>query len=230
MAFGPGSNRVPQAARDRVVLRSGPGVADPDRVPRKAPRSGAGRHHSRLGWTSPASSPRCRAVEPRRRRTTASFDPPRGRDGEARRAWHVPCTLFSEDAGSSTAPPLHRRGRLSRLDPDAEPSRKERGQRGVRPRHRNQQKAFGPEPGKVPQAAWIRVAFVNARVGGPAERPALARTKLDTLEWVLQHIHGDDRLRRGRFVWMVASRGPGRPRKTPGKTISADSHEYALAA
>jgi hypothetical protein len=23
---------------------------------------------------------------------------------------------------------------------------------------------------------------------------------------------------------------PGRPRKTPGKTISADSHEYALAA
>ncbi len=32
------------------------------------------------------------------------------------------------------------------------------------------------------------------------------------------------------LVGMVASRGPGRPRKTPGKTISADSHEYALAA
>src|SRR3954447_7716272 len=31
-------------------------------------------------------------------------------------------------------------------------------------------------------------------------------------------------------VGLVASRGPGRPRKTPGKTISADSHEYALAA
>ena len=41
---------------------------------------------------------------------------------------------------------------------------------------------------------------------------------------------GDDRLRRGRFVGVVASRGPGRPRKTPGKTISADSHEFALAA
>ena len=31
------------------------------------------------------------------------------------------------------------------------------------------------------------------------------------------------------FVWVVASRGPGRPRKTPGKTISADSHEFSLA-
>ena len=31
-------------------------------------------------------------------------------------------------------------------------------------------------------------------------------------------------------VGVVASRGPGWPRKTPGKTISADSHEYALAA
>ena len=31
------------------------------------------------------------------------------------------------------------------------------------------------------------------------------------------------------FVGVVASRGPGRPRKTPRKTISADSHEYALA-
>jgi len=44
------------------------------------------------------------------------------------------------------------------------------------------------------------------------------------------HTYGDDRLRRGRLVGLVASRGPGRPRKTPGKTISADSHEYALAA
>src|SRR5579884_1603355 len=31
------------------------------------------------------------------------------------------------------------------------------------------------------------------------------------------YIPGDDRLRRGRFVGVVASRGPGRPRKTPGK-------------
>jgi hypothetical protein len=47
---------------------------------------------------------------------------------------------------------------------------------------------------------------------------------------VLDITPGDDRLRRGRFVGVVASRGPGRPRKTPGKTISADSHEFALAA
>jgi hypothetical protein len=45
-----------------------------------------------------------------------------------------------------------------------------------------------------------------------------------------RHTPGDDRLRRGRFAGVAASRGPGRPRKSPGKTIRADSHEYALAA
>ena len=49
------------------------------------------------------------------------------------------------------------------------------------------------------------------------------------LEWFPDITPGDDRLRRGRSVGVVASRGPGRPRKTPGKTIRADSHEFALA-
>src|SRR5919108_3162042 len=52
------------------------------------------------------------------------------------------------------------------------------------------------------------------------------------LEWVADITPGDDRLRRGRSVGVVASRGPGRPRKTPGKPIRAnsDTHEFALAA
>src|ERR1700691_554469 len=71
-----------------------------------------------------------------------------------------------------------------------------------------------------------RVVFVKRRCP-PRARGASHETDA-TLQQV--HIHGDDRLRRGWLVWMVASRGPGRPRKTPGKTISANSHEYALAA
>src|SRR5919204_5982514 len=39
------------------------------------------------------------------------------------------------------------------------------------------------------------------------------------LEWMAHITPGDDRLRRGRSVGVVASRGPGRPRKTPGKPI-----------
>jgi hypothetical protein len=81
---------------------------------------------------------------------------------------------------------------------------------------------------QVPQAAWDRVGFVKPDLGG-VERCGVRFLERGDATLEGQCIRGDDRLRRGRFVWMVASRGPGRPRKTPGKTISADSHEYALA-
>ncbi len=52
------------------------------------------------------------------------------------------------------------RGRAT-LNPDAEPSRKERGHRGVRPRHLKR-RAFAGPTSRVPQAAWNRVDFVPA--------------------------------------------------------------------
>jgi PQQ-like domain len=50
--------------------------------------------------------------------------------------------------------------------PDAEPSRKERGHRGVRPRHPS--RSAKSEPGRVPQAARDRVVFVQTRRKQPA--------------------------------------------------------------
>src|SRR5580700_11366333 len=80
----------------------------------------------------------------------------------------------------------------------------------------------GPRAGPTGflKVAWDRVYFCLQPVGKHAPRDTLER----------QYTLGADRLRRGRLVAVVASRGPGRPRKTPGKNISADSHEYALAA
>ena len=52
---------------------------------------------------------------------------------------------------------------------------------------------------------------------GSSKRPGTASTCLSPATLGLQYIQGDDRLRRGRLVWMVASRRSRGPRKTPGK-------------
>ena len=99
---------------------------------------------------------------------------------------------------------------------------KERGHRGARPRHPDTEGPRRPTGERVLKRNSVRVVFVpsgrlaGAEPSGPSDR--------------MRSAPGDDRLRRGWLVGVVASRGPGRPRKTPGKTISADSHEYALAA
>ena len=56
--------------------------------------------------------------------------------------------FFPVLAGSSPRGVLRRGRGVSRLDPDAEPSRKERDHRGVRSRHRNRGRAFGPDAGE----------------------------------------------------------------------------------
>ena len=145
--------------------------------------------------------------------------------GGGRRAWSDGQAFFLGTCGKAVARGLPCALLQASFNDDAEPSRKERGQRGVRPRH-PRRKAFGPDgvgssSGLEPRHfLWPLRAFPLAVQTGSG----LPATLLE------QDTPGDDRLRRGRLVGVVASRGPGRPRKTPGKTISADSHEYALAA
>jgi hypothetical protein len=68
--------------------------------------------------------------------------------------------LFSEPAESQGPEWLRSTGPVRILLVDAEPSRKERGHRGVRPRHPN--RSAKSEPGRVPQAARSRVDFVRS--------------------------------------------------------------------
>ena len=89
---------------------------------------------------------------------------------------------------------------------DAEPSRKERGHRGVRPRHPNRDAKS--KPGKVPQAARNRVVFVQARgrTNGDARCWRLDRRRLcvpdrtrcepDDLDHVARAPHGSQHGRR----------------------------------
>src|SRR4029077_5905778 len=127
---------------------------------------------------------------------------------------------FFGTCGMKLSEGLQSFGEGATLNPDAEPSRKERGHRGVRPRHLNR-RAFGSVGEGSSSGPGPRRFLFSA----PVCKGGLCGATLGK-----QYILGDDRLRRGRLVRVVASRGPGRPRKTPGKNISADSHEYALAA
>ena len=86
-------------------------------------------------------------------------------------------------------------------------------QGGLGPRH------FRSERHTLAQAPH-RGASIAERRWSPDAREQLARARRGYTGGA--SIPGDDRLRRGRLVGVVASRGPGRPRKTPGKTISAD--------
>ncbi len=159
--------------------------------------------------------------------------------------------VFFGMCGESLAGGLHSPEGAATLNLDAEPSRKERGHRGVRPRH-PRGRAFGSNRW-VPQAARDRVVFCPAPAAMPSvgRRPARERSPragpphedgvpgpdgsrpdhggcADTMaRRASPGTTGFDAV--GLWGWLRVE-VPGRPRKTPGKTISADSHEYALAA
>ena len=112
--------------------------------------------------------------------------------------------IFSEDAGSLQQGTCIARLRQMYVHSRRGLELKERGHRGVRPRHHETGSPSGrPEDGS--SSGSVRVYFVVRAVW------LALRCTSDTHP-------GDDRLRRGRLVWVVASRGPGRPRKSPGKT------------
>jgi hypothetical protein len=67
---------------------------------------------------------------------------------------------FSGGCGNLAAGGVALTSEHATLLADAEPSRKERGHRGVRPRHPN--RGAKSEPGRVPQAARNRVDYVQA--------------------------------------------------------------------
>jgi hypothetical protein len=85
----------------------------------------------------------------------------------------------------------------------------------------------------LPSMMQLNAAQRHKRQADDASAAAAAHASCDPMPSRMglhTETPGDDRLRRGRLAGVVASRGPGRPRKTPGKTISADSHEYAFLA
>src|SRR5947209_1359620 len=68
---------------------------------------------------------------------------------------------------------------------------------------------------------FVSIATECKNLGGPLQHGLTKSFGPPITGWselyTQSYIPGDDRLRRGRFVGVVASRGPGRPRKTPGK-------------
>ena len=71
----------------------------------------------------------------------------------------------------------------------------------------------------------LLVAFLDHACSACAHTPLATGRSYTLTQYITP---GDDWLRRGRIVGVVASRGPGRPRKTPGKQISADTHNFDL--
>jgi hypothetical protein len=116
-----------------------------------------------FGRTSPSDDTLDRALASGMRNLTRA-DP---------RLWNI-TSILSQDAGSCDRTPCARGLRAPMLRPDAEPSRKERGHRGVRPRHPN--RSAKSESGRVPQAARNRVDFRSpARGVGREVRRVLAK-------------------------------------------------------
>lgn len=85
----------------------------------------------------------------------------------------------------------------------------------------------GSRLGTLSTGPKVRPRPLRGRTAGPV--PADGRYA--RLHWVdNQSTHGDDRLRRGRTRGRLRVEEPVGLVKKPAKTISADSHEYALAA
>ena len=120
---------------------------------RTALRSGAGRRSTSVWSSSTYTIVRTRSAPKRLRGSKASA---------AGASWSRASLSFPGGCGIAPAGSCIAAGPWLGSHPDAEPSRKERGQRGVRPRHPNRDRPSGRAPGRVPQAARDRVAFVRS--------------------------------------------------------------------
>ena len=152
-------------------------VKGPSTLPRAIPGGGL---WGVLRWLRRARTPPPSAPHPHPRAASTSTFTPRPHPRHVR--IHAASDIFAARCGVRRRDPLALADVAAYVALDAEPSRKERGRRGVRPCHPNRQTfGSGNRPsgrlGRVPRAARNRVVFVLRPTASIRIRSACQRTE-----------------------------------------------------